>query len=167
MTLQIVYRNIRFSAKVDRCLRRRWRMHGDLSIRVREALDGVNLLDVELLDVDSRRVHATQVGVFESAWLAAHEAASARGCSLNTLVNSAVWAAFGAPRPQSTRGVGCENLFGRTEGLGAVENGKPAKGRLLCRPCPIAAMNGIGSRERSHSETDAPQQVRHCIVDKQ
>lgn len=50
--MQIVYRNIRFSAKVDRCLRRRWRMHGDLSIRVREALDGVNLLDVELLDVD-------------------------------------------------------------------------------------------------------------------
>ena len=96
--MQIVYRNIRFSAKVDRCLRRRWRMHGDLSIRVREALDGVNLLDVELLEVDSRRVHATQVGVFESAWLAAHEAASARGCSLNTLVNSAVWAAFGAQR---------------------------------------------------------------------
>ena len=91
--MQIVYRNIRFSAKVDRCLRRRWRMHGDLSIRVREALDGVNLLDV-----DSRRVHATQVGVFESVWLAAHEAARSRGCSLNTLVNSAVWAAFGALR---------------------------------------------------------------------
>jgi hypothetical protein len=54
---------------------------------------------VELLEVDSRRVHATQVGVFESAWLAVHEAASARGCSLNTLVNSAVWAAFGAQRP--------------------------------------------------------------------
>jgi hypothetical protein len=96
--MQIVYRNIRFSAKVDHCLRRRWRMHGDLSMRVREALDGVNLLDVELLNVDSRRVHATQVGVFESAWLAAHEAASVRRCSLNTLVNSAVWAAFGAPR---------------------------------------------------------------------
>ena len=96
--MQIVYRNIRFSAKVDRCLRRRWRMHGDLSIRVREALDGVNLHEVELLEVNSSRVHATQVGVFESAWLAAHEAASARGCSLNTLVNSAVWAAFGAPR---------------------------------------------------------------------
>jgi hypothetical protein len=96
--MQIVYRNIRFSAKVDRCLRRRWRMHGDLSIRVREALDGVNLLEVELMEVDYRWVHATQVGVFESAWLAAHEAASARGCSLNTLVNSAVWAAFGAPR---------------------------------------------------------------------
>ena len=97
--MRIVYRNIRLSAKVDRCLRRRWRMHGDLSIRVREALDGVNLLEVELLEVDYRRVHATQVGVFESAWLAAHEAASARGCSLNTLVNSAVWAAFGAQRP--------------------------------------------------------------------
>jgi hypothetical protein len=96
--MKIVYRNIRFSARVDRCLRRRWRMHGDLSIRVREALEGVNLREVELLEVDSRRVHATQVGVFESAWLAAHEAARARGCSLNTLVNSAVWAAFGARR---------------------------------------------------------------------
>jgi hypothetical protein len=96
--MQIVYRNIRFSAKVDRCLRRRWRMHGDLSMRVREALDGVNLRDVELLKVDYSRVHATQVGVFESTWLAVHEAASARGCSLNTLVNSAVWAAFGARR---------------------------------------------------------------------
>jgi hypothetical protein len=101
--MQIVYRNIRFSAKVDRCLRRRWRMHGDLSIRVREALDGVNLLDVELLDVDSRRVHATQVGVFESVWSAAHEAARSRECSLNTLVNSAVWAAFGVRR-SSQRG---------------------------------------------------------------
>jgi len=96
--MQIVYRNIRFSAKVDRCLRRRWRMHGDLSIRVREALDGVNLRDVELLEVDSRRVHATQVGVFESAWVVASEVARLRGCSLNTLVNSAVWAAFGVPR---------------------------------------------------------------------
>ena len=97
--MQIVYRNIRFSAKVDRCLRRRWRMHGDLSIRVREALDCVNLREVVLLKVDSRRVRATQVGVFESAWLAAHEAASARGCSLNTLVNSAVWTAFGVSMP--------------------------------------------------------------------
>jgi hypothetical protein len=96
--MQIVYRNIRFSAKVDRCLRRRWRMHGDLSIRVREALDGVNLLGVELLEVDYSRVHATQVGVFESTWLAVHEVASERRCSVNTLVNSAVWAAFGAPR---------------------------------------------------------------------
>jgi hypothetical protein len=97
--MQIVYRNIRFSAKVDRCLRRRWRMHGDLSIRVREALDGVNLLEIELLKADYRRVHATQVGVFESAWLVAHEVARSRGCSLNTLVNSAVWAVFGAQRP--------------------------------------------------------------------
>ena len=96
--MEIVYRNVRFDEKVDRCLRRCWKRHGDLSIRVREALDGVNLLDVELLDVDSRRVHATQVGVFESVWLAAHEAARSRGCSLNTLVSSAVWAAFGAQR---------------------------------------------------------------------
>lgn len=111
--MQIVYRNIRFSAKVDRCLRRRWRMHGDLSIRVREALDGANLLEVELLEVDYGRVHATQVGVFESAWLAVHAAASARGCSVNTLVNSAVWAAFGVrrssqrgrPRGRNLRGV--------------------------------------------------------------
>ena len=113
--MQIIYRNIRFSAKVDRCLRRRWRMHGDLSIRVREALDGVNLLDVELLKVDSRRVHATQVGVLESAWLAAHEAASARRCSLN----SAVWAAFGGqrsnllgrpPSGRNLRGTACRSL---------------------------------------------------------
>ena len=111
--MQIVYRNIRFSAKVDRCLRQRWRMHGDLSIRVREALNGVNLLEVELLEVDYRRVHATQVGVFQSVWLAVQEAASVQGCSVNTLVNSAVWAAFGVqrsgqrgrPRSQSQRGV--------------------------------------------------------------
>jgi hypothetical protein len=96
--LEIVYRNVRFNEKVDRCLRRRWKRHGDLSIRVREALDQVNLRDVELLDVDCSRVHAMQVGVFEPVWLAAHEAARARGCSLNTLVNSAVWATFGKPR---------------------------------------------------------------------
>jgi hypothetical protein len=58
---------------------------------------------VELLDVDCSRVHAMQVGVSESVWVAAHEAARLRGCSLNTLVNSAVWAAFGAQRP-SLRG---------------------------------------------------------------
>jgi hypothetical protein len=97
--MQIVYRNIRFGAKVDQCLRRRWRMHGDLSIHVRESLDGVNLLEVKLLEVDYRRVHATQAGVFESMCLAVHEAASACGCSVNTLVNGAVWAAFGAQRP--------------------------------------------------------------------
>jgi hypothetical protein len=54
---------------------------------------------VELLDVDCSRVHAMQVGVFNSMWIAAHEVARARGCSLNTLVNSAVWAAFGVQRP--------------------------------------------------------------------
>ena len=96
--MQIVYRNIRFSAKVDRCLRRRWKRHGDLSIRVREALDKVNLHDVELLDVDCSRVHAMQVGVFISQWKAAHVVARLRGCSVNTLVNSAVWAAFGVRR---------------------------------------------------------------------
>ena len=99
--MQIVYRNIRFSAKVDRCLRRRWRMHGDLSIRVREALDGVNLRNVALLDVDCSRVHAMQVGVFNSMWTDVHEAARLRGCSVNTLVNSAVWAAFGARKSSS------------------------------------------------------------------
>jgi hypothetical protein len=53
---------------------------------------------VELLDVDCSRVHAMQVGVFESVWVAVHEVAQSRGCSVNTLVNSAVWAAFGAQR---------------------------------------------------------------------
>ena len=96
--MQIMYRNIRFSAKVDRCLRRRWRMHGDLSIRVREALKNVDLFDVELMDMDCSRVHAMQVGVFNTQWVVAREVARLRGCSLNTLVNSAVWAAFGVPR---------------------------------------------------------------------
>ena len=93
--MEIVYRNVRFNEKVDRCLRRRWKRHGDLSIRVREALDKVNLHDVELLDVDCSRVHAMQVGVSESVWVAAHQMAQSRRCSLNTLVNSAVWVAFG------------------------------------------------------------------------
>jgi len=101
--MEIVYRNVRFNEKVDRCLRRRWKRHGDLSIRVREALDQVNLRDVELLVVDCSRVHAMQVGVSESVWNAAHEAARLRGCSLNTLVNSAVWAALGA-RGSGSRG---------------------------------------------------------------
>ena len=96
--MEIVYRNIRFNEKVDRCLRRSWKRHGDLSIRVREALKNVDLSDVELLDVDCSRVHAMQVGVFISQWKAAHVVARLRGCSVNTLVNSAVWAAFGAQR---------------------------------------------------------------------
>jgi hypothetical protein len=122
--MQIVYRNIRFIAKVDRCLRRRWRMHGDLSMRVREALRNVDLFDVELLEVDYSRVHAMQVGVFNSQWIVAREVARLRGCSLNTLVNSAVWAAFGAPRSgqhgrprsRSLRGAGSRSLFGRSVG---------------------------------------------------
>jgi hypothetical protein len=69
-----------------------------LSIRVREALDKVNLHDVELLDVDCSRVHAMQVGVFNSMWIAVHGVARLRGCSVNTLVNSAVWATFGIHR---------------------------------------------------------------------
>jgi hypothetical protein len=101
--MEIVYRNVRFNEKVDRCLRRRWKRHGDLSIRVREALDKVNLHDVELLDVDCSRVHAMQIGVFNSMWIAVHGVAQLRGCSVNTLVNSAVWAAFGA-RHSSLRG---------------------------------------------------------------
>jgi hypothetical protein len=101
--MKIAYRNIRFNEKVDRCLRRRWKRHGDLSIRVREALINVDLSDVELLEVDCSRVHAMQVGVFNSQWIVAHEVARLRGCSVNTLVNSAVWAAFGARR-SSLRG---------------------------------------------------------------
>jgi hypothetical protein len=96
--MEIVYRNVRFNEKVDRCLRRSWKRHGDLSIRVREALKNVDLSDVELLEVDCSRVHAMQVGVFESMWTVAHEVARLRGCSVNTLMNSAVWAAFGAQR---------------------------------------------------------------------
>jgi hypothetical protein len=69
-----------------------------LSIRVREALGKVNLHDVELLDVDCSRVHAMQVGVFTSMWIAVHGVARLRECSVNTLVNSAVWAAFGVRR---------------------------------------------------------------------
>jgi len=102
--MEIVYRNVRFNEKVDRCLRRSWKRHGDLSIRVREALGKVNLHDVELLDVDCSRVHAMQVGVFESVWVAVHEVAQSRGCSVNTLVNSAVWAAFGARGSGQPRG---------------------------------------------------------------
>jgi len=108
--MEIVYRNIRFNEKVDRCLRRSWKRHGDLSIRVREALKNVDLSDVELLDVDCSRVHAMQVGVFISQWKAAHVVARLRGCSVNTLVNSAVWAAFGV-RHSGLRGRSrCRNL---------------------------------------------------------
>jgi hypothetical protein len=108
--MKIVYRNVRFNEKVDRCLRRRWKRHGDLSIRVREALGKVNLHDVELLDVDCSRVHAMQVGVFNSMWIAVHGVARLRGCSVNTLVNSAVWAAFGV-RHSSRRGrPRCRNM---------------------------------------------------------
>jgi len=101
--MSIVYRNVRFSAKVDQCLRRRFRTRGDLSIRVREALNQVNLHEVDLFDVDYRRVHATQVGVDDATWMAANEAAYSRGCSLNTLVNSAVWAVFGARNSSKSR----------------------------------------------------------------
>jgi hypothetical protein len=94
--VEIVYRNVRFNEKVDRCLRRRWKRHGDLSIRVREALKDVDLSDVELLEVICSRVHTMQVGVFNFQWIAARAVARLRGCSASTLVNSAVWAAFGA-----------------------------------------------------------------------
>jgi len=108
--MEIVYRNVRFNEKVDRCLRRRWKRHGDLSISVREALKNVALIAVELLDVDCSRVHAMQVGVFTSQWKAAHVVARLRGCSVNTLVNSAVWAAFGT-RHSGLRGrPRCRNL---------------------------------------------------------
>jgi hypothetical protein len=56
--MKIVYRNVRLNEKVDRCLRRSWKKHGDLSICVCAALDQVNLRDVKLLDMDCSRVHA-------------------------------------------------------------------------------------------------------------
>ena len=108
--MEIVYRNIRFNEKVDRCLRRSWKRHGDLSIRVREALKNVDLSDVELLDVDCSRVHAMQVGVFNSQWIAVHAVARLRGCSVNTLMNSAVWAVFGAHRSRLRGRPRCRNL---------------------------------------------------------
>jgi L-lactate utilization protein LutB len=94
--MEMVYRNIRFSEKVDRCLRRRWRMHGDLSSHVREALRKIDLAAVELVDVDNNRAKATQIGNIETAWECVQSVARTRNCSVNTLVNSAVWAAYGA-----------------------------------------------------------------------
>lgn len=96
--MTMVYRNIRFSEKVDRCLRRRWRMHGDLSSLVRMALERIDLGTVKLVEVDNNRARATQIGNVEPGWNSVQSIARERRCSVNTLVNSAVWAAFGGRR---------------------------------------------------------------------
>ena len=98
--MSMIYRNIRFGEKVDRALRRRWKMHGDLSGHVREALGKVDLAAVALVEVDNRRVKATQIGNVEPGWENVQQVAQLRGCSVNTLVNSAVWAVFGSRKPR-------------------------------------------------------------------
>lgn len=113
----MVYRNIRFSEKVDRCLRRRWKMHGDLSSHVREALEGIDLSVVELVVVEKKSVRATQIGNMESGWENVQSVARSRGCSVNTLVNSAVWAAYGARRAP---GMGLVRDLGAGRVVGSV-----------------------------------------------
>jgi len=73
-------------------------MHGDLSSHVREALERIDLSSVELVVVKKKSVRATQIGNVEAGWENVQSVARCRGCSVNTLVNSAVWAAFGTRR---------------------------------------------------------------------
>jgi hypothetical protein len=86
------YFNVRFTSSVDESLRRNLRRRGDLSRYVLQSLRRINLRTVALLDLANAEDKApmTQVGLPQPVIERVRKIATARGCSLNCLVNSAV-----------------------------------------------------------------------------
>lgn len=82
--------------KVDEMLRRRTRRHGDMSLFVQKSLEEMDLDSVEVLRFHGKKVtsttKATQVVMPISLRKKLQNAAPARGCSMNELLNSVVLA---------------------------------------------------------------------------
>ena len=91
--------SIRLTATIDRETRAEVNKKGELSNLITDAIFGVNLLNMEVVDLGRARdqrlkvtVKQTQVSVSDDTYERVAKAAATRGCSLNSIVNSALLA---------------------------------------------------------------------------
>ena len=91
--------SIRLTATIDRETRAEVNKQGELSNLITDAIFGVNLLNMEVVDLGRARdqrlkvtVKQTQVSVSDDTYDRVAKAAATRGCSLNSIVNSALLA---------------------------------------------------------------------------
>ena len=91
--------SIRLTATIDRETRAEVNKKGELSNLITDAIFGVNLLNMEVVDLGRARdqrlkvtVKQTQISVSDDTYERVAKAAATRGCSLNSIVNSALLA---------------------------------------------------------------------------
>ena len=91
--------SIRLTATIDRETRAEVNKQGELSNLITDAIFGVNLLNMEVVDLGRARdqrlkvtVKQTQISVSDDTYERVAKAAATRGCSLNSIVNSALLA---------------------------------------------------------------------------
>ena len=91
--------SICLTAAIDKETRAEVNKQGELSNLITDAIFGVNLLNMEVVDLGRARdqrlkvtVKQTQVSVSDDTYERVAKAAAARGCSLNSIVNSALLA---------------------------------------------------------------------------
>jgi len=91
--------SIRLTAAIDKETRAEVNKQGELSNLIADAIFGVNLLNMEVVDLGRARdqrlkvtVKQTQVSVSDDTYDRVAKAAATRGCSLNSIVNSALLA---------------------------------------------------------------------------
>jgi hypothetical protein len=91
--------SIRLTGAIDRETRAEVNKKGELSNFITDAVFGVNLLNMEIVDLYRARdqrlkvtVSQTQVSVSDDTYEKVAKAAATRGCSMNSIVNSALLA---------------------------------------------------------------------------
>jgi hypothetical protein len=89
--------SIRLTAAINKETRAEVNKKGELSDLITDAIFGVNLLSMEVVDLYRARDHRlkvtvrqTQVSVTEDTYEKVSKAAATRGCSMNSIVNSAL-----------------------------------------------------------------------------
>ena len=89
--------SIRLTAAINRDTRAEVNKKGELSDLITEAVFAVNLLNMEVVDLYRARDHRlkvtvrqTQVSVSDDTYEKVAKAAATRGCSMNSIVNSAL-----------------------------------------------------------------------------
>lgn len=89
--------SIRLTAAINKETRAEVNKKGELSDLITDAIFGVNLLNMEVVDLYRARdyrlkvtVRQTQVSVSDDTYEKVSKAAATRGCSMNSIVNSAL-----------------------------------------------------------------------------
>lgn len=89
--------SIRLTAAINKETRAEVNKKGELSDLITDAVFGVNLLNMDVVDLYRARDHRlkvtvrqTQVSVSDDTYEKVFKAAATRGCSMNSIVNSAL-----------------------------------------------------------------------------